>query len=317
MPRLQRAAIGHLLLLHLAYLPPLTTRNSEEPKAAGTLNVLWMFGTLVAFLVIPLVWQLFGHLPAFVLGAVILAASGVATALYDRPGVSGTKPRQHSGFQPLSSLEFWKYLIAQTLWWLGFEAIASFFTPFMLHVLGGTVFDAALSMSIFSVAAMGVSVIFGRLYRQHDARVLLGAVLALFVLTALFGLLIHTVIQVFAMLFFAGISWGGIQVISYPLAVDTLREDLARRKGVAGDRAGEETAALHGSVYGVVNLVQALGLMIAAPLAGEAIGLTGGDYRTIFVVSALSMVLALGFVASLRRMPAAGAAPHVAVSEEQ
>ena len=104
---------------YLAMMPD-TYDHSEYGKAAGALNVLWMLGTLISFLVVPIVWQFLGHLAAFVLGAVVLAVSGLITAVYSHDTPRQTKPRSRSNIRPFQSVELWKYLIAQALWWLGF-----------------------------------------------------------------------------------------------------------------------------------------------------------------------------------------------------
>ena len=284
-----------------AMMPDVCEEN-DYGEASGILNVLWMLGTLVSFLVVPLVWQFIGHFAAFLIGSVVLLTTGLTTAIrsHEKPRIADF--RLHPDVRLLASWEFLKYLVAQVLWWLGFEAIGSFFTPYMLHVLHGTLIDSALSMSIFSVTAVVVSLWFGRLYQRYDARVLLGAVLGLFVIVSLSGLMVHTVLQAFVMLAFAGVAWGGIQVVSYPLAVDTLREDLMHRTGLSSDKAAAATSELHGSVYGAVNLVQAGGLMTAAPVVGEVIARSGGHYQSMFVVSAVSLLFSLGLVAKMRRI---------------
>lgn len=272
--------------------------ESEYGEASGILNLLWLLGNLIAFLVVPMVWEFFGHLPAFLLGALVLLGTGMITAVRSREQPAPQGPRVRPDLRALLSREVWKYYAAQALWWLGFEAIASFFTPYTLHVLHGSLLDSALGMSIFTVFGVLVSIWFGRQYERRDARLLLGGALGLFALVASAGLLVHTVTEAFLLLAVAGVAWGGIQVVSYPLAVDVLRADL-QRQGAAAARAQE----LHGVLYGGVNLVQALGLMIAAPLAGQAIAASGGHYQTMFLVSALSLLASLGLVSILRRVP--------------
>lgn len=278
---------------------PDNCEESEYGEASGILNLLWTLGNLVAFLVVPLVWEYGGHLAAFLLGAVVLLATGLITAVRSREKPAPASPRPRPDLGPLANGELWKYYIAQALWWLGFEAIASFFTLYTVHALHGSLLDSALGMSIFTVTGVAVSLWFGRLYERRDARLLLGASIGLFALVALSGLMVQTVTQAFVLLAFAGVAWGGIQVVSYPLAVDTLREDLVRR-GMTAEAASATTAELHGAIYGGVNLVQALGLTIAAPLAGQAIAATGEHYSTMFVVSAASLAVSLGIVASMR-----------------
>lgn len=265
--------------------------EKDYGEASGILNLLWTLGNLIAFLVVPLVYEMISHVLGFVLGAAILLAGGLWTAFAakERPETI-RRPVRHSA-AALRSPALLKYYVAQGLWWLSFEAIASFFTPYMEHALHGSLLDSALGMSIFTVAGIFVSLWFGRLYERHDARLLLGATLVLFAIAASTGLWLTTVTEAFVLLFVAGLAWGGIQVTSYPLAADMLRQHL-RQSGIGEADAQERAAHLHGALYGNANLVQSLGLMVAAPLAGQVIAVSHGAYQAMFLVSIGSSLVA-------------------------
>ena len=260
-------------------------------EASGILNLLWTLGNLIAFLVVPLVYEMVSHVLGFVLGAAILLAGGLWTAFAAKERPETVRRPQRGGAAALRSPALLKYYVAQGLWWLSFEAIASFFTPYMEHALHGSLLDSALGMSIFTVAGIFVSLWFGRLYERHDARVLLGATLVLFAIAASTGLWLTTVTEAFVLLFVAGLAWGGIQVTSYPLAADMLRQHL-RQSGLGEADAQERAAHLHGALYGNANLVQSLGLMVAAPLAGQVIAVSHGAYQAMFLVSIGSSLVA-------------------------
>lgn len=284
-------------------------------EASGILNLLWSAGNLIAFLVVPLVYTLVSHIGGFLLGALILLAGGLFTAFATREPRAAKQAASlpKLDYAPLLSGALLKYYVAQGLWWLGFEAIASFFTPYMVHALHGSVLDSALGMSIFTVAGIAVALWFGRLYQQRDPRLLLSLTLLVFAIASASGLWLHTVGAAFALLFVAGIAWGGIQVTSYPLAADMLRQSLLQR-GRTPAQAQEEGAALHGALYGGANLVQSVGLMVAAPLAGIAIHAAHGQYQTMFLVSCASLVAALVLVLLFGRVEIAAPAPQAANS---
>ena len=271
---------------------PDRVEEKDYGEASGILNLLWTLGNLIAFLVVPLVYELVSHTLGFLLGAAILLVGGLWTAFTARERGEGPRAPVRGATAALRSPALLKYYVAQGLWWLSFEAIASFFTPYMVHALHGSVLDSALGMSIFTVAGIMVSLWFGRLYERHDARLLLGLTLLLFGFAASTGLWLRTVDEAFVLLFVAGLAWGGIQVTSYPLAADMLRQHL-RRSGVGEDDAKEQAAHLHGALYGNANLVQSLGLMVAAPLAGQVIAASHGQYQAMFLVSIASSLVAL------------------------
>ena len=274
---------------------PDRVEEKDYGEASGILNLLWTLGNLIAFLVVPLVYELVNHVLGFVLGAVILLGGGLWTAFSARERSDGRKAPVRGAGVALRSPALLKYYVAQGLWWLSFEAIASFFTPYMEHALHGTLLDSALGMSIFTVAGILVSLWFGRLYERHDARLLLGVTLVLFALAAATGLWLTTVSGAFLLLFVAGLAWGGIQVTSYPLAADMLRQHL-HRSGANEEEAKEQAAQMHGALYGNANLVQSLGLMVAAPLAGQVIAVSHGAYQAMFLVSIASSIVALVLV---------------------
>ena len=270
---------------------PDSVAEKDYGEASGILNLLWTIGNLIAFLIVPLVYELVSHTLGFLLGAVILLVGGLWTAFAARERREERTPQTGVRTVALLGPVLLKYYVAQGLWWLSFEAIASFFTPYMVHALHGSVLDSALGMSIFTAAGIIVSLWFGRLYERHDPRLLLGATLILFALAASSGLWLTTVSEAFVLLFVAGIAWGGIQVTSYPLAADMLRGQL-RTRGLGEEAALEQASRLHGALYGNANLVQSLGLMVAAPLAGQVIAISHGQYQAMFLVSIAASLLA-------------------------
>ncbi len=280
-------------------------------EASGILNLLWSVGNLIAFLIIPVVFLYVGHIAGFGLGALLLLAGGLWTAFAAKEKPQAAKgPSERLDFGPLVTGPLLKYYVAQGLWWLGFEAIASFFTPYMIHVLHGSQLDSGLGMAIFTIPAILVALWFGKLYQRHDPRLLLSLTLALFALSAINGLWLNSVTEAFLLLFVAGIAWGGIQVTSYPLAADMLRQALLQR-GLSEESAQREGALLHGALYGGANLVQSVGLMVAAPLAGFVIHAAHGQYQTMFIVCVASLIAALGLVLLFGRVEVAAPAQHL------
>ena len=287
--------------------------EQDYGEASGILNLLWTIGNLIAFLIVPLVYELVSHTLGFLLGAVILLAGGLWTAFAARERKEERTPPTGVRTVALLGPALLKYYVAQGLWWLSFEAIASFFTPYVIHVLHGSQLDSGLGMAIFTIPALFVSIWFGRLYQRYDARLLLGLTLALFALAAVNGLWLRTVPQAFALLFVAGLAWGGIQVTSYPLAADMLRQALLQG-GRSPAQAQDEGVALHGALYGGTNLVQSVGLMVAAPLAGIVIHASHGQYQTMFVVSVASLIASLLLVLWFGRVEVAAPAAQAAAS---
>lgn len=169
--------------------------------------------------------------------------------------------------------------------------MASFFTLFMIHTLHGTLIDAALGMTIFTLAAIIVSIGFGRLYTRYSSKKLLIMALTAFGLLGLTGTVIHSVALAFALLFVAGIFWGGIQVVSYPWGSELLSQGLPK---------GEDPADYYGLLFGMVNVTLSGGLLIAAPVAGLMIALDHGSYSAMFWVNVIASTIGVAALAMIR-----------------
>jgi maltose/moltooligosaccharide transporter len=278
--------------------------------ASGCLNLWWQLGNLVAFFAIPLVWTK-SHAAGVWLTAALIASGGLVTGLAVPEGQVANKTREPAGtpepsseegqagdaaglrrYQPLVSRNLVLYFIAQALAWLSFEAIASFFTLFILHVARGTLLDSALAMSAFTAAAMLAAPFAGRLYRRMEPKRLLILVLALFGLIALAGLVVREMLWVYILVTVEGALWSANLTTAYALAVDLLQ-------AATPDAARAER--IRGGLYGLSNFVQSIGLMVAAPVAGVVIRAAGGNYAGMFVVSCAAALAAAGVVALLKR----------------
>lgn len=259
-------------------------------QASGVINVWWQVGNLLAFLPIPILWKVM-HGGAFWVVALIMIGAGMVTGLTVRDRRSNhplpkVMPRSH-----WLSPDLIKFFIAQFLWWLAFEGMASFFTLFVIHTLHGTLIDSALGMTFFTIAAIVVSVWVGRLYTRYSAKKMLMLCFAVFGLIGLTGTVIRSVPLAFGLLFVAGIFWGGIQVISYPWGVDLLKSSLSKEL---------DANQYYGLLYGVGNMTQAAGLLVAAPAAGLLIDLSRGSYSAMFWVNVIAALFGVIILATIR-----------------
>lgn len=265
--------------------------------ASGYLNLWWQTGNLVAFLVIPLVWGL-SHTGAYVFTAVLIATCGMITVIGVPEQVSvAVNEEQHDrpivrpSYRPLFRGNLILYYIAQTLAWLSFESIASFFTLYIVHSVHGSLMDSALAMSLYTFMGMVAAVFVGKAYRRFAPRHLLVTSFGLFGILALSGLWVHSLLLVFMLVGVEGIFWAATLTVSYALATDLLRETTR-------DEAQEND--LRGGLYGLNNVVQSIGLLVAAPLAGYVIHASGGEYKDMFIVSGVSSLVAIVFVLLIR-----------------
>lgn len=291
-----------------AWMPELTS-VSKWGVASGYLNLWWQLGSFISFLAIPLVWKDVSHTGAYGLTAVLMAGGGLVTGLAvpeRAPGtaaddaaaaVSGAKGSGWTAtlpkpdFRKLLGKNLLLFFIAQACAWLAFEAIASFFTLYMVHHVHGTLLDSALAMSLFTLTGMGGAVLSGRLYRKGSPKVLLAVNLGVFGALAILGLLIHTLLPVFIVVAIEGIFWAGNLTVAYVLATDLLQRATTDDK---------EADAMRGSLYGLTNVVEAVGLLVAAPLTGLVIHWSNNNYGAMFLVSCVASFVAMVLVLCIR-----------------
>ncbi len=183
------------------------------------------------------------------------------------------------------------YFLSQALAWVAFEAIASFFTLYILHTVHGTLQDSALVMSLFTITGMVAAVFAGKLYHRYTPKQLLSISLGIFGVLALLGLFVKSLTDVFIVVGIEGIFWASNLTVAYAFAKDLLAREI-------GDEAAE--AQMHGGLYGMSNVVQSLGLLIAAPITGVVIHMTNGNYQGMFLVSAVASLLAMLAVSRIR-----------------
>ncbi len=282
-----------------AWMPDIVHKRNWG-RASGIINLWWQVGNLLAFLPIPLLWKSI-HSGAFWVVALIMIGAGLVTGLTvreRRAALHVTRSLTKLERTHWMSPDLAKYFVAQLMWWLAFEAIASFFTLFVIHTLHGTLIDSALGMTFFTISAVLVSVWFGRLYTRYPAKKILIVCLIAFGLIGLTGTFIRTILLAFLLLFIAGVFWGGIQVVSYPWGSDLLNQALPETA---------DATEYYGLLYGVANLTQAGGLLVAAPVAGFMIGLQHGSYSAMFWVNVMAAIVGVVSLALVRERPTSGA----------
>lgn len=263
--------------------------------ASGYLNLWWLGGNLAAFLVIPMIWLHVGHTAAFVLTSAIMVFAGLATVVGVPEAVVDTSAKElrqteRVSYRVLRHRNLVLYFIVHFLSWLSYEALASFFTLFIQHVVHGSQTDAALAMALFTGTGIVTAFTVGRIYKRMSPKLLLALSLALYGLLSLAGLVVHSMTAVFIVVGVEGVFWSTNLTVSFALASELLHQ-------IVNNEKREER--LRGGLYGVNTVMESLGLLVAAPAAGLVIAWSGGNYAAMFWVSALTSLLAIAFVLAI------------------
>lgn len=264
----------------------------QRSTANGIINLMGGVGAILAFLVGGRLYAL-GRITPFIFGAIVLlGAITLVLILVKEPlvnsqkGESTEKERPGEQAKPAGLITNLKevleaqdssgllILLAILFWFLGFNAVETWISSFGRFILGidpgrmsMLTSGLALMFVIFALPSGLIATRFGR------RRVILVGIAGLTILFS-YALMIRNEIMLIAFLVLAGFFWALINVNSLPMVYD-----------VGGDA---RIGAFTGLYYFASNLAA-----VAGPqFTGFLIDWTDGNYRVIFIFSAIFMALA-------------------------
>ncbi len=195
--------------------------------------------------------------------------------------------------------DFLKFYTAQTLWWMSFEFIAIFLYGILAFILYGSASEenikAVTSLGLYLMALFNVTVLIGALpggiiYDKLGRRlsIILGGII--FALPQLWGWFISTKTEVTIALGIAGIGWGILMASSYPVIGDLLTKF--------------EREAFTGRYYGFFEATRSLPVLLAGTIGGAIVQLAGENYRVLFPLGAVLVLLAMPMIWFMKNLEA-------------
>ncbi len=261
------------MIAFLAVKASAVTGVSDEIKAMSEAGYLWIPFAVVAI---------------FLIGSAIYVFFRVK-----EPKIKGEMPEESlwDYFRTiLSDRDFLSFYIAQMLWWLSFEFIAVFMFGILESVLGTSSVTALGNaiMALFNVTVLIGAITGGPLYDRIGRRksIIIGGVL--FLIPLLLGWFIHTKLQVTALIGFAGIGWGMLMATSWPVIGDLLTK--------------YEKEAFNGRYYGFFEATKSFPILIAGLVGGGIVQLAGGNYKILFPVGAIFVLIALPLIWGMKHL---------------
>ncbi|MGE5560254.1 MAG: MFS transporter [Chloroflexota bacterium] len=254
--------------------------TEQRGTVSGVVSAVGAVAGLAAFLVGPLYDR--SHAVPFLIGGAVIVLSALYTALAVREPAPPARPAPASRKQSVGSYlrefgrhrEVIRFFLVESVWWLGFGALAPFFTLYASQELGIPVGLATLALAAFMVAAIIFAVIMGVLADRLGRKVTMSAALAVLFLGICGGYFARTFWQLVAVMGFAGIGWGATLTIPPAIVADILPP-------------GRE-----GEFFGLNNIFVSIPQTIALVVLGRLIPVFG-TYRITIVVAALAMLGAL------------------------
>ena len=302
----------HLYTAQYRALMPDTVESGERGKASGVITLfewagnLFLFG-LAAYL-IALAVKLTGEkegikalvqTPYLKVPFIVTALFLIGAALFvyfivrepEAPEIGENESLADYLRSIVENRDFLKFYTAQTLWWMSFEFIGIFLYGILAYILYGSANEgnvkAVTSLGLFLMALFNVTVLIGALpggiiYDRIGRRlsIILGGII--FAIPQLWGWFIHTKAQITIALGIAGIGWGVLMAASYPVIGDLLTKF--------------EREAFTGRYYGFFEATRSLPVLLAGIIGGAIVDLAGGNYRVLFPIGALLVLLAMPMI---------------------
>ncbi|WP_456423816.1 MFS transporter [Thermococcus sp.] len=292
-------------------LMPDVIPSGERGRASGIITLfewagnLFLFGSL-AFLIIKatsvtgldneieaLIKSGYMWIPFAVVSGFLMVSALIVYAKVKEPAFPEDMPEENLGDylrSIVSDRDFLKFYSAQILWWMSFEFVAVFLFGILESVLGTkdvTALGNAI-MALFNVLVLIGAVVGGVLYDRMGRRksIVLGGVI--FLIPFLGGWFVHTKVQITGLIGLAGIGWGMLMATSWPVIGDLLTK--------------YEREAFNGRYYGFFEATKSFPILIAGLVGGAIVQLAGGNYKVLFPVGAIFVIIALPLIWGMKNL---------------
>jgi maltose/moltooligosaccharide transporter len=285
-------AIGLMLLFMAIFRTPVIalmpdiTPSPLRSRANGVINMMGGIGSLLATFGGAFLYRM-NKLTPFWAGSIILIVAVLVVFLAIREPKeyvteTGSKERWWDTFRQVRDIprearrSLFLILAAIFAWFVGYNAVETFFTSYGTFRLGVSESTASLLLGCFSLTFIFFSIPGGMLAeRWGRRRTILVGLVALTVLLLL-AFVLPNMYAIAAILFMGGIAWSLININSLPMIVDL----------APGDR-------LLGTYTGLYYIAGTSAAIAGPILNGWIIDLTGKNYSMIFLVAPVFMVLAM------------------------
>lgn len=288
--------IAFLLLMNLSMsifrspviaLMPDITHVENRSKANSIINFMGGIGSLIAFLIGAMLWELNNAFPFYLAGILVLLSFIILfTFIKEKRDVlhyeaSEEKIDIKAGLKSAFKNQNTKYLLlAICCWFIGFNGIETFFTRYGELYLNVKVNVASMSFAFISLSflifAIPAGIIGTRLGKKQTIRIgVIGIICGFFILAFFKSILIIRII--FLVL---GIFWALININSYPFVAEMA------------------PAGYIGTYTGLYYLFSSLANIISPPLLGGLMDLIGFKYM--FFYGAVFFLLAFFFLSKVK-----------------
>lgn len=262
----------------VALMPDITPER-KRTRANGIINFMGGIGSVLAFGVGSMLYDIGSYVPFLFAGVVMLVCMFVLKTVIKEPAMLGNAGGGESGPKPPVRIR--EQLDRTTLfilgaiffWFVSYQGVEAMFTLYGTKHVGMTDSEASFSLTFFSLAFLAFALPSGWLGAKFGKKkIIMIGVAGLFLV---FGavVFVESILFLRILLIVGGLFWACININSYPWIIATGKEESI------GTRTG---------IYYFVSSVAAI---VSPPLLGWVIDVFG--YQALFLSASAGLLLAL------------------------
>jgi MFS family permease len=285
------AVLGVMLLAMAVFRTPVValmpdlTPSALRSKANGVINLMGGLGGVLAFLVGGLLYTIYQPLPFWFGGLVTMVAVAILFWKIKEPGERVESASDDSGlgvFRGLrgipreSARSLALLILAIFFWFVGYNAVETFFSSYGVTTLGVSESTASMILSAAYIAFILFSIPSGMIATRFGRRRTIISGLVVFGILLTIAFFVPVVPVVILLLALGGLAWSLVNINSLPMVVDSA--------------PSEDFLGTYTGLYYVAGTSAAV---VGPILNGWIIDFTGRNYNMIFLVAPTFFVLAI------------------------
>ncbi len=283
----------------ISLMPDLTPSPSRS-QANGIINLMGGVGGVIITVVGATLYKMNTSLPFIVAGVLMAVAALLLFFFVQEPRHLAYAPEEREAEERLHALQGWRsvpvdarrslvlLMLSIFLWFVGYNAIETFFTSYGVSVLHIKENEASLLSSISYITFILFAVPSGYIAARIGRRKAITAGLVVFAALLLIGYLFPSIYVIGAALAIGGCAWALVNISSLPMVVDTAPNDIHIGTYTGFYYMASQLAAIAGPAlngfaiertgnYGLVLLMPVIFFALAAATMR---GVSRGESRT-------------------------------------
>jgi Na+/melibiose symporter-like transporter len=278
-----------------ALMPDITIPD-ERGKVGGAMQAFNIVGTILAMGISGALWDVNPAYAFYVLTSLVLVSGGITVfgmnerKLIEKKGVAVEKVGKITFREAIKDFfgakEFAKFVLVGSFWWFSMGTFSTFFVLYVTNYLKVAEGTSLILMGIFTIFLVIAAALLG-IYADKigNKKIVLSIGLLVGVCSMPIAWFITQTVYVFPIMIFVGITFGAVTVFNYAIQADLVP-------------MGKE-----GELLGIGIIFFALPMMLASFIVGAIVTALANDYRVIWIIGPISLLIALILVQNVDTTP--------------